>query len=567
MAGGDGIGAHRGTGRHREVDAWAEELIGSPLDDGPETPSPTAPTPGARTADPAAPGGGGRGGERPDRPPEATDAAASGAAAASSAAPRSRPVREMTLRQEFTVPARFDELRALVERWLASQVMSRTEDIHREQALVAASNLAALYADLGSAFVGARIQLVGRLIPGPGAARYERVEFSSPNAEDIGGGRRGGGGGSGGGGGGGSGGSAGSGAGTATGAREPLVSASLSGEFTIAKHTIIPSRPLGRFILVKVDVQGVVDYELTAPHGPGGVGVGAGLDGGIGEGPAIHAEASGEITSLFSNADLTWSLGAEFSGVTEGSAGFGVSGGTAEFAGSPVVMPLPSAEFILARRTNEGGWEAAVVEFSIPIPVALRFQLTLPSGNHLEITPHVDFVASFTPNWPNVLAELATRGATGAGAGTASAAAAALPAIVGLAGVALTIGCAAAELKRGDDRNATGRAMQQWIVHYCCAYAHVLRGEPPGSGGAAGAGAAAGRDRLAALASSGHTPEQIRAQDFRRLYEEAWQALGSERERWVRWLAEEFDHGSTVYAEGFIGGSRFAESGYTLFAR
>ena len=89
------------------------------------------------------------------------------------------PLRERTRQQQVTVSEDFESFRAAVTQWLAREVMSRTDDAHRENPLVDASNLADLHHRLvENERVGQQVTLEARLIPG--AHRYERVEFRIP---------------------------------------------------------------------------------------------------------------------------------------------------------------------------------------------------------------------------------------------------------------------------------------------------------------------------------------------------------------------------------------------------
>jgi hypothetical protein len=141
-----------------------------------------------------------------------------------------------------------------------------------------------------------------------------------------------------------------------------------------------------------------------------------------------------------------------------------------------------------------------------------------------------------------------------------------LPAIVGLAGVAITVAAVAATLSRGDDFNRATVSMQREIVHYCCAFAHVLRGEGPGHGAGAGAGASAARDVLAQLARRGITPEQIAASTrFEALYRLAWDRIAPALERRLADIG-----GGAVRAadaHDLIGSSAYNGGAYRRYAR
>jgi TolA-binding protein len=94
-----------------------------------------------------------------------------------------RPLRERQVRVTATVTAEYDDLRAAAEPVVARQVMSRTEveqpgggrqPIRRERELVESSNLRRIH---GTLTPGDQVELIGRLIPGPGGHRYQRLVF------------------------------------------------------------------------------------------------------------------------------------------------------------------------------------------------------------------------------------------------------------------------------------------------------------------------------------------------------------------------------------------------------
>jgi hypothetical protein len=241
----------------------------------------------------------------------------------------------------------------------------------------------------------------------------------------------------------------------------------------------------------------------------------------------IEGEVEHRFCELWGGAEIAGSAGGEVSTNGEANVSVGLALGHLNL-GNGFQVPLPHASLHLADLSREHGVRFLVGEVVVPFGVGIPLDI---AGVHVMVTPAIEIVLEFAPNWVNIAphltgeaAELAAEGAeaveaaevAGAGAETVGAvsaeAEAALVAEIGLAELAVpgaviiagaAVGVLAYEWIQDFAHHehvwAASRANARTLFMYCMGYTSAWCGTGDMGGLGASQGSAAARRDIAAV--------------------------------------------------------------------